>query len=103
MNERWKTFAWAAALFYMVLLSFNWSALTRRADLQTKSMLDYAMLDYDATVMAAIDSMLMHAADSIVAEFGAPSPPTDASSPRPTRNSSASRWSTARSRRSSWS
>ena len=74
MNERWKTFAWAAALFYMVLLSFNWSALTRRADLQTKSMLDYAMLDYDATVMAAIDSMLMHAADSIVAEFGAPSP-----------------------------
>ena len=74
MNERWKTFAWAAALFYLVLLSFNWSALTRRADLQTKSMLDYAMLDYDATVMAAIDSMLMHAADSIVAEFGAPSP-----------------------------
>ena len=74
MNERWKTFAWAAALFYVVLLAFNWSALTRRADLQTKSMLDFAMLDYDATVMAAIDTMLMHAADSIVAEFGAPSP-----------------------------
>ena len=74
MNERWKTFAWAAALFYAVLLSFNWSVLTRRADLQTKSMLDFAMLDYDATVMAAIDSMLMHAADSIVAEFGEPSP-----------------------------
>ena len=46
MNERWKTFAWAAALFYVVLLAFNWSALTRRADLQTKSMLDFAMLDY---------------------------------------------------------
>ena len=74
MQERWKTFAWAAALFYMVLLAFNWSALTRRADLQTKSMLDYAMLDYDATVMAAIDSMLMHTADSIVAELGEPSP-----------------------------
>ena len=74
MNERWKTFAWAAALFYVVLLAFNWSALTRRASLQTESMLDFAMLDYDATVMAAIDSMLMHAADSIVAEFGAPSP-----------------------------
>ncbi len=74
MSQRWKTFAWAAALFYVVLLSFNWSALTRRADLQTESMLDFAMLDYDATVMAAIDSMLMHAADSIVAEFGKPSP-----------------------------
>ena len=74
MNERWKTFAWAAALFYAVLLSFNWSVLTRRADLQTKSMLDFAMLDYDATVMAAIDSMLMHAADSIVADLGSPSP-----------------------------
>ncbi len=74
MKERWKTFAWAAALFYVVLLAFNWSALTRRADLQTKTMLDFAMIDYDATVMAAIDSMLMHAADSIVAEFGKPSP-----------------------------
>ncbi len=74
MSQRWKTFAWAAALFYVVLLSFNWSVLTRRADLQTESMLDFAMLDYDATVMAAIDSMLMHAADSIVAEFGNPSP-----------------------------
>ena len=74
MNERWKTFAWAAALFYVVLLTFNWSALTRRADMQTKSMLDFAMLDYDATVMAAIDTMLMHAADSIVAEFGKPEP-----------------------------
>ena len=74
MNERWKTFAWAAALFYVVLLAFNWSALTRRADLQTKSMLNFAMLDYDATVMAAIDTMLMHTADSIVAEFGEPSP-----------------------------
>ena len=46
MSQRWKTFAWAAALFYLVLLSFTWSALTRRADLQTESMLDFAMLDF---------------------------------------------------------
>ena len=70
MNRRWTTFAWAAALFYAVLLLFIWSALTHRADLQTESMLDYAMLDLDATLNGSIDTMLMHVGESIVEEVG---------------------------------
>ena len=81
MNERWKTFAWAAALFYAILVLFSWSALTHRAMLQTESMLDYAMLDLDATLNGSIDTMLMHAADSITEQLGrSPSSPGSATS-----------------------
>ena len=72
MNQRWKNLAWSAALFYAVLLLLIWSALTHRALLQTESMLDYAMLDLDATLNGSIDTMLMHTADSIVEQLGAP-------------------------------
>ncbi|MBR1836860.1 MAG: SpoIIE family protein phosphatase [Kiritimatiellae bacterium] len=72
MTSRWKTFAWAAALFYVILVLFSWSALTHRAMLQTESMLDYALLDLDATLNGSIDTMLMHAADSITEQLGRP-------------------------------
>ena len=72
MSERWKTFAWAAVVFYAVLVFFLWNALTERACRQTESMLDYAMLDLDATLNGSIDTMLMHAADSITEQLGAP-------------------------------
>ncbi len=76
MNQSWKTFAWAAALFYAVLLAFIWSALTRRAFLQTESMLDYAMLDLDSTLNGSIDTMLMHVGESIAEELGSAQPLT---------------------------
>ena len=72
MSSRWQTFAWAATLFYAILVFFSWSALTHRADLQTESMLDYAMLDLDSTLNGSIDTMLMHAADSITEQLGKP-------------------------------
>ncbi len=74
--SRWKKLAWAAALFYLVLHSINWSALTHRAEIQTESLLDYAMRGLDSTVNGAIDAMLMHAADSIVSELGKAGPQT---------------------------
>ena len=74
MNQRWKTFAWASALFYFVLLSFNWSALSHRAFLQTESMLDYALLDLDSTLNGSIDTMLMHVGESIIEELGSAAP-----------------------------
>jgi hypothetical protein len=73
-TRRWKTFAWSALLFYIVLLSFNWSALTHRAFLQTESMLDYAILDLDSTLNGAIDTMLMHVGESIADELGHAAP-----------------------------
>ena len=72
MNRRWIVFAGAAAVFYSVLVFFSWSALTQRAFRQTESMLDYAMLDLDATLNGSIDTMLMHAADSITEQLGRP-------------------------------
>ncbi len=74
MNQSWKTFAWASALFYAVLLAFIWSALTRRAFLQTESMLDYALLDLDSTLNGSIDTMLMHVGESIADELGGARP-----------------------------
>ncbi|MBP5285596.1 MAG: SpoIIE family protein phosphatase [Kiritimatiellae bacterium] len=62
----------SAAALYAVLLLCGWNALTRRAWRQTESMLDYAMLDLDATLNGSIDTMLMHAADSIVEQLGEP-------------------------------
>ena len=70
MNRRWKNLAWAALALYVVVLLIDWVALTRRASKQTESMLDYAMLDLDSTLNGSIDTMLMHAADSVVEELG---------------------------------
>jgi len=72
MKWRWKTLAWSAAVLYVALLLVNWVALTYRATLQTESLLDFAMMDLDSTLNGSIDTMLMHAADSIVAELGEP-------------------------------
>ena len=74
MNRRWIVFAGAATVIYAVLVFFSWSALTQRARRQTESMLDYAMLDLDATLNGSIDTMLMHAADSITEQLGHPKP-----------------------------
>ena len=58
---------WGAAIVV------TWGAATHRAWTQTESMLDYAMLDLDATLIGAIDTMLMRAADLIAADLGAAS------------------------------
>lgn len=69
MKKRWKKFALAAAILYAALLAVSWVALTNRAWRQTESMLDYAMLDLNATLNGSIDTMLMHAADSVVEQL----------------------------------
>ena len=71
MNRRLAIFVAAVAL-WCAATSLTWLAATRRAARQTESMLDYAMLDLDATLNGSIDTMLMHAARSIVEELGSP-------------------------------
>ena len=72
-NRRMRFVLAAAVALLVALTSATWIAATRRAARQTEAMLDYAMLDLDATINGAIDTMLMHAGDSIVGELGHPS------------------------------
>ena len=74
MKTRWKRLACTAALLFVAVTALCWWALTNRADRQTESLLDYAMLDLDATLNGSIDTMLMHAADSIAEQLGRPKP-----------------------------
>ena len=64
----------AAVAVWCAAVALTWVAATRRAARQTESMLDYAMLDLDATLTGSIDTMLMHVGRSIVEELGAPGP-----------------------------
>ncbi len=64
----------AAVAVWCAAVALTWVAATRRAARQTESMLDYAMLDLDATLNGSIDTMLMHIGRSIVEELGAPGP-----------------------------
>ena len=73
-QRRWPIIAIAAVVLYAALLGVTWMVSTARAARQTKSMLDYAMLDLDATLNGAIDTMLMHAAESIAADLGEAGP-----------------------------
>ncbi|MBP5638924.1 MAG: SpoIIE family protein phosphatase [Victivallales bacterium] len=69
MNRRYFLLI-VAIILYVATLSFTWLASTRRAVQQTESMLDYAMLDLRDTLKGAIDTMMMHVAESIVNEIG---------------------------------
>lgn len=71
---RRKKILLVAAVLYAAIVAIVWNAATRRARSQTESMLDYAMLDLDATLNGSIDTMLMHAGDSIVEQLGRPAP-----------------------------
>ena len=64
----------AAVAVFVAATAATWFAASRRAARQTESMLDYAMLDLDSTLNGSIDTMLMHAADSIVEELGTARP-----------------------------
>ena len=72
MKSRWKIFLCLVLGLYVALMLMTWRALTNRAWHQTESMLDYAMLDLDSTLNGSFDTMLMHAAETIVRELGEP-------------------------------
>ena len=69
MKRRWFI-AIAALILYVAMLLATWDVSTQRADRQTQSMLDYAMLDLDSTLNGSIDTMLMHVGESIVKDLG---------------------------------
>ncbi len=63
-----------AVILYAAMLAATWVVSTRRAWQQTKSMLDYAILDLTATVEGSIDTLLMHVAEMVIDELKEPKP-----------------------------
>ena len=66
----------AAIVLFVGMMALTWLLCTHRAEHQTESMLDYAVLDVTDTVNGSIDTMLMHIAESIIDELGKAKPIT---------------------------
>jgi len=69
VKRRWAIAGISAAL-YAVLMGVIWAIGTRQAEKSTESLLDYAILDFRATIGGAIDTMLGSVARGAVRALG---------------------------------